>query len=132
MIWQDMKRRCENPERANYKYYGARGITYDPRWESFKEFWNDMEDGYRENLTLDRIDSDGNYEKQNCQWITAEEQNRKHRNYRPITLDGVTKNLCDWARSMGLLPGTVRKRIIAGWPVEKALGQPPRQSKRWP
>lgn len=71
--WTKMKIRCNNPNQTYYDYYGGRGITYDPRWETFEPFLEDMgerPDGY----SLDRIDNDGNYTKANCKWSTPSEQ----------------------------------------------------------
>lgn len=65
--WHDMKERCTNPNCKVYKYYGGRGISYDPRWEKFSNFYADMGEK-PEGLTLDRIDVDGNYHKDNCRW----------------------------------------------------------------
>lgn len=75
-IWEDMKRRCNNPNTKAYKNYGARGITYDPKWESFEGFWEDMSEGYSDNLTLERIDPNGDYYKNNCSWETKSNQSR--------------------------------------------------------
>jgi len=63
-----MKDRCRNPESDAYMHYGGRGIYYDPRWESFEVFWEDMSEGYSDHLELDRIDPNGNYCKENCRW----------------------------------------------------------------
>ena len=71
--WKSMKQRCSNPKSKAYKDYGGRGITYDPRWESFENFYADM--GERpEGTTLDRIDVNGNYCKENCRWSAWSEQ----------------------------------------------------------
>lgn len=78
-IWQGMKRRCNNIKDASYPNYGGRGITYDTKWETFEGFWKDMEEGYEENLTLERLDVNGNYCKSNCEWIPKEKQSRNTR-----------------------------------------------------
>ncbi len=76
--WQSMKERCRNPNTPGYENYGGRGITYDPRWEDFVAFYEDM--GDRPNgLELDRIDVDGNYYKENCQWADATTQSFNRR-----------------------------------------------------
>lgn len=76
--WNCMKNRCNNSNLKEYKNYGGRGITYDPKWETFEGFYEDM--GERpENTSLDRIDVNGNYCKENCRWATKEEQQRNQR-----------------------------------------------------
>lgn len=78
--WQSMKDRCKNPKSPGYENYGGRGISYDPSWEEFMSFYEDM--GERpEGLELDRIDVNGNYCKENCKWSDATEQsfNRRKR-----------------------------------------------------
>ena len=96
--WNSMKNRCNNPNTPEYKNYGGRGITYDVRWEDFNEFYKDM--GERpENTTLDRIDVDKNYCKENCRWATKEEQQRNQRIHKRedvgITYDNSHKT-CKW------------------------------------
>ena len=96
--WNNMKNRCNNPKLKEYKNYGGRGITYDSRWEDFREFFKDM--GKRpEGTTLDRIDVDKNYCKENCRWATKEEQQRNQRTHKRenvgITFDEKHKT-CKW------------------------------------
>ena len=73
--WTSMKQRCTNPKSVNFEIYGGRGITYDPHWENFENFFEDMAEGFRDDLELDRIDVNGNYCKENCRWATHSENN---------------------------------------------------------
>lgn len=77
-IWVAMKQRCYNPNHRAYKYYGARGIKVCDEWKNGSKVFIEwaLEKGYRENLTIDRIDVDGNYEPSNCRWVTQAEQNK--------------------------------------------------------
>lgn len=72
--WQDIKTRCTNPKNKSYIRYGARGISYDEKWENFEGFWEDMKDTYFEEGTIERIDNNKGYFKNNCTWVTLSEQ----------------------------------------------------------
>jgi len=73
-----MKQRCFNSKRSYWKYYGGKGITVFKEWLDFKKFYDwAMANGYAENLTIDRIDSNGDYEPDNCQWITGKENTHR-------------------------------------------------------
>jgi hypothetical protein len=121
-IWDSMKQRCNNPKAQGYAYYGGRGIKVCSRWlEAFRNFYDDMNEGYAENLTIERKDVNGNYEPSNCKWATTKEQMKNRRTSLNYTLDGKTdtlKNLCD---SRGLCYQSVWVRLEKGMPIEKAI-----------
>lgn len=77
--WYSMKTRCGNPNHNDYKHYGARGITYDPRWEDFNNFFADMGPSPGKGYTLERKDTNGNYYKENCIWLLKALQCRNQR-----------------------------------------------------
>lgn len=89
--WSAMKNRCKHKSVPSFKYYGGRGISYDPRWDNFRNFLEDM--GDRPNGTqLDRIDSDGNYCKENCKWSTVNENNFNQKTNKKFRGTHKTKN----------------------------------------
>jgi len=125
-IWDNMKSRCYNPTKSNYKDYGGRGITVCPEWLSdFGAFqrWA-MAHGYRDDLTIDRIDNDKGYSHDNCHWVTVAEQSRNKRSNHKITYKAETKTVDEWAAIFGLAPGTLYSRISRGWDIERALTSP--------
>ena len=121
-IWADMKQRCNNPNRANYHRYGGRGIGHVSEWNAFENFaeWAESS-GYRDDLTLDRIDNDGNYAPSNCRWVPAAEQARNMRSNRRITYQGRTQTAAEWARELGVKHRTVINRLDRGESAEFAL-----------
>lgn len=74
--WANMKARCDNPLSDFYHLYGGRGITYTPFWKDFDGFWEDMGGDYFEDATIERIDPNKNYCKDNCTWVSAQQQSR--------------------------------------------------------
>ena len=126
-IWQAMKNRCYTKSHWQYQNYGGRGIVVCEEWKSnYLNFRNwALENGYEDNLTIDRIDVNGNYEPNNCRWATMAEQNLNKRNSHLITYKGITKTMTEWAWEVGLPPCVVQYRLNkAKWSVEKALPEP--------
>lgn len=88
--WCGMRRRCDDPSSVGYRYYGARGITYPEKWKTFKGFKEDMYESYlrhlqehgEKNTRIDRIDTNGNYSKKNCRWVTISKNNSNRRPYK--------------------------------------------------
>lgn len=97
-IWETMRGRCENPNRAKYKDYGGRGIQVCEEWHDAAKFceWA-LENGYKEGLQIDRIDNNGNYEPLNCRWVTPKENSRNRRNTVYLSVKGETKSAAEWA-----------------------------------
>jgi hypothetical protein len=123
-----MKLRCNYAGKDNFKTYGGRGIRVCKEWnDDFKCFyaWANA-NGYADNLTLDRIDNDGNYEPSNCRWATWSEQQLNRSNNRLLEIDGVTQTTTEWARQVGVNPRMVRVRLHRGWDAKRAVFAPAR------
>lgn len=123
-IYSHIKERCYKPYCKSYKYYGGRGIKMCEEWlnsyESFKE-WA-LNNGYREDLTLDRIDVNGDYSPNNCRWVSMKVQQNNRTNNHFITYNGKTKTLTQWCEELNLPYYKIRMRIDYGnWTPEKAF-----------
>jgi len=113
-----MKARCSNPKVKEFHNYGGRGIAVCDKWLKLRGFLEDMQPSYSSGLTLDRIDVDGNYCKENCRWVSRGEQQRNRRNNRRFK----GKLLVEWAEELGIKRSTLAMRIYCyKWPVERAL-----------
>ncbi|MBO3398543.1 hypothetical protein JJB71_13440 [Clostridium perfringens] len=131
-IWAGMKKRCLNKKSISYKNYGGRGVSICEEWKnSFEKFYNwAINNGYNENLTIDRIDVNGNYEPNNCRWCTKKEQSNNKRNNRYITINKETKTLSEWANYYKIKSKVVENRINRyKWSIEEALEIVPRKRK---
>ena len=125
-IWIGMKTRCSNHNIPQYKDYGGRGIGICDEWKhNFKNFrdWA-ISNGYKNNLSIERINNDGNYEPSNCKWGTLREQNRNRRTNNIITFNGKTQCALDWAIELEMNPKTLFGRFHRGWSIEKTLTTP--------
>ena len=131
-IWINMKAVCESVYNNEYVLYGARGIRVCNSWSnSFIEFYNwAINNGYREGLTLDRINNNGHFEPKNCRWATMEVQNNNKRNNRVLTFNGMTKTASQWAKYLGISRDTLIWRLNNGWSVQQALTTPVKQHRK--
>ena len=121
--WSSMKDRCTNPNAQEADRYINRGIKVCDEWlnsyEAFEE-WA-LANGFRDGLSLDRIDNDGNYEPSNCRWATAKEQCRNRSNNLILTVDGETHCATEWAEIVGIKPAIISKRKGRGWTDHDAV-----------
>mgnify|MGYP001569572219 FL=1 len=127
----DINQRCNNSRNKRYKDYGGRGIKC--LWNSFEEFKDDMYESYLEhkgkiekigikkNTTIERINTNGDYCKENCQWATQKQQGRNRRNNHLITYKNETKSIAEWADVLNFKHSTIRNRLTRGWSTERAL-----------
>ncbi len=120
-----MRQRCGNENDHAFKYYGGRGVAVCGEWGKFEAFrdWA-LASGYRRGLTIDRINNEGNYEPDNCRWATRKQQNRNARSNVHVTINGVTKLLCEWAEDAGINYHTLHSRVNCGWRGERLLVPP--------
>lgn len=125
-VWRGMKARCYNSNSSKFKYYGGRGISVCDEWKDFKTFYTwAIENGYRDGLTIDRIDVNGNYEPTNCRWVSKSVQNRNRRNNRTLSYRGETKTLFEWSEITKIPQSILYRRIQDhGWSAEEALNTP--------
>lgn len=130
-IWSRIKDRCNNPNSDCYDGYGGRGITLDPSWEIFENFYTAMGPRPSPNHSIDRIDNNKGYSKENCRWATSKEQSRNKRSNRYLTLNGKTLLLVEWAEKLNCSPRAIQQRIdYYGWSVEKALTTPVKKYRK--
>lgn len=123
--WRAMVKRCLHPSDKDFSNYGGRGIKVCPTWAgSFATFWQDMQVGYADHLTLERIDNNGPYTQKNCRWATMAEQRNNRRVSVFVDTPWGRMTVTQAARAAGLKRVTLAARIQRGWPVALALSAP--------
>lgn len=124
-IWGDIRKRCTNPRTKSFVNYGGRGIKICDAWADYRMFkeWA-LAHGYRDTLTIDRINNNGNYEPGNCRWATVGEQSLNKRTTKLLSYKGETKSVQEWAASIGIGYKILWARLKRWGSVEKCLVTP--------
>lgn len=117
----NMRKRCDNPKNKSYPDYGGRGITYCEKWSTFQGFWEDMQEGYADDLTLDRIDVNGNYCKENCRWVSKKVQANNTRANHYVMYQGKKYTIAQLAELLDMNPLLIADRLRHGKSVEEAI-----------
>lgn len=127
-IWGSMHERCERIKHPYYDAYGGRGIKVCEEWREYLPFakWA-KNNGYTDNLTIDRIDVNGDYKPSNCRWTTMKEQQNNKRNNRVVTYHGENYTLTQLSEKTGIKKTTLKERLNLGWSIEDAVNRPVRQ-----
>lgn len=124
--WKDMLRRCYNNDDEKYHTYYEKGITVCEEWHDFKIFqeWA-LNNGYQDNLTIDRIDNNGNYCPENCRWTTLKIQANNTSRNRKIEYQGEIKTLAQWCDQFNLPYKIIENRINRyNWAINEAFEIP--------
>jgi hypothetical protein len=123
--WSAMRGRCCNPKNKSYYLYGGRGIRVCSEWlESFETFFADMGPRPSTKHSIDRIATNGNYEKSNCRWATPVVQARNRRLVRHVKFNGQALTIMEWSEITGIDYSTIKARLKRKWPAELALTIP--------
>lgn len=121
-VWCGMKARCQNPNSTSYKNYGGRGIKVCKEWQTFEPFYEwSIKNGYKEGLSIEREDVNGNYEPSNCHWATQKEQANNTRLNHFIKYKEKRQTIKQWEDETGLPIG---QRLSYGWTIEEAIESP--------
>jgi len=131
-VWKTMKQRCYDRNKQHYACYGGRGIVVCDEWkDDFLAFYNwAMANGYKEGLSIDRIDVNGNYEPANCRWVSHIEQCNNRRDNTCLSLGDETHTISEWSRILGIRPNTLQNRKSSGWSDEDILTKPLRRKNK--
>ena len=124
-IWSNIKSRCLNKNSTNYHRYGGRSIKICNEWiHDFKSFYEwSINHGYSDNLTIDRIDNNGNYTPDNCRWVDSKVQSTNKSNNHYVIINGIKKTLSEWCILKNINYRTVQDRLKRKWSIERALSE---------
>ena len=124
-IWCTMKARCNRPTAQKYARYGGRGIKLCEEWQAFENFYKwSMENGYAEDLSIDRIDNDGNYEPSNCRWVDNKTQSNNTSTNRRFVFMGKEYTMAQISDMTNVPYRLISRRISRGWSIEDAINVP--------
>jgi hypothetical protein len=127
--WKDMLSRCDDSTHPSYKNYGGRGIKVSEDWHKFENFLFDM--GPKPpGRSIDRIDNDVGYSKENCRWADRKTQARNTRKNHWVEINGQRKIIADWALELGISPITVASRLNQGWDEQRAIVTPVKSKRK--
>ena len=118
--WRAMMSRCYHPTNKYFNYYGGRGIKVTPSWHSYQQFHKDMGDP-KSNQTLDRINCEGDYSKENCRWATMKEQNNNRRSNLTIYVNGIKYSAKQFSSQFNISYSVVRRLYKEGLSGEEIL-----------
>jgi hypothetical protein len=130
-LWVMIRQRCNNHRVPKYHRYGKRGIKVAAAWDRFEPFrdWA-LANGWRPGLQIDRIDNDGDYEPDNCRFVTNKVNANNKSYHRTLTWQGRTLNVAQWSEELGFSRSVITHRLARGWPVERIFTQPARKVSR--
>lgn len=128
-IWRSIKKRCLLPKTQGYKNYGGRGIEVCEEWKNSYLAFRDwaLKNGYKEDLEIDRINVNGNYEPNNCRFVNNKQQANNRRNNRLLSVNGEIKTIQEWADIMGVQRSLIANRKKLGWSDYDAVTKKPRK-----
>lgn len=125
-IWLNMRRRCADIKDKSFSHYGGKGIIVCEEWRhNYKAFYDwAMANGYSDDLTIDRINNNRNYDPSNCRWATMKEQENNRSYNKLLTYNGKTQNIKQWAEELGINYKTLWNRLVTyKWSIEKAFNK---------